>query len=123
MVVPLIRDLPREVAEEQMESIGRRARLMVVVLMVILIGTGLMNLHRVGLLGGDTSWTTGYGVTAMVKISMAIALFGAFPFIFVVVHHYGSDDLDARITRMNYLHWGISIVTLVIMFFGVLMNG
>lgn len=123
LMVPLIRDLPEEVAEAQMEDIGKRARRLVSLLMVVLIATGLVNLHRVDMLNLSDAWTSSYGVTAMVKIGLALSLFVAFPFIFVLVHRYGSDELSDRINRMNYLHWSISAVTLVIMFWGVVLNG
>lgn len=123
MTVPLIRDLPEEVAENQMEAIGKRARRLVSLLMVVLIATGLVNLHRMEMLNLSDAWTSSYGVTAIVKIGLALSLFLAFPFIFILVHRYGSDELADRITRMNYLHWSISAVTLVIMFWGVVLNG
>ena len=123
LMVPLIRDLPEEVAEAQMEDIGKRARRMVSFLVLVLVVTGLVNLHRVGMLNFSGAWSSAYGVTAMAKIGLALSLFLAFPFIFVLVHRYGSDELSHRITRMNYLHWSISVVTLVIMFWGVVLNG
>lgn len=123
IMVPLIRDLPEEVAQTQMEDVGRRARRLVSLLMVVLIATGLVNLHRVNMLNLSDAWTSAYGVTAMVKICLAVSLFVAFPFIFILVHRYGSDELSDRIDRMNYLHWSISAVTLVIMFWGVVLNG
>lgn len=122
-MVPLIRDLPEELAETHLEAIGKRARRMVVVLMLVLVVTGLVNLHRVNLLNFSGAWASSYGVIAGVKISLALLLFGAFPVLFVLVHRYGSDDVSSRITRMNYLHWGISAVTLVIIFLGVLLSG
>jgi hypothetical protein len=62
-------------------------------------------------------------MTAAIKVGLALLLFAGFPFLFVAVHRWGSDDLDARISRMNWLHWGISGITLVIMFLGVVVRG
>jgi putative copper export protein len=120
LMVPLMRDLPEDIAESQMETIGKRARRLVSVLVLVLIITGLVNLHRVDLLEASAVWGTSYGITAGIKVSLALAMFVAFPFIFILVHRYGSDDLEARINRMNYLHWGITSLTLVIMYLGVL---
>lgn len=123
LMVPLIRDLPEELADRHMKTIGRRARRTVGILMLVLIVTGLVNLHRVDLLNLSGAWASDYGMVAGLKITLAFLLFGAFPFLFVLVHRYGSGDLSDRITRMNYLHWAITGVTLVIMFLGVLLRG
>jgi Sec-independent protein secretion pathway component TatC len=93
---------------------------MVSVLVLVLIITGLVNLHRIDLMETSAVWGTSYGITVGIKVSLALAMFVAFPFIFILVHRYGSDDLEARINRMNYLHWGITLITLVIMYLGVL---
>lgn len=121
LMVPLIRELPDEIAESHMESIGRRARKMVSGLMVVLLMTGLINLHRLNLLNFSENWGSAYGVTAGLKVTLALVLFIAFPFLFIIVHRYGSQELEARITRMNYLHWAITAITLVIMYLGVLL--
>lgn len=123
LLVPLLRDLPEELAVDQLKKIGQRARRTVSVLVLVLIGTGLVNLHRVGLLNLSDAWGSAYGITAAVKVSLAMLMFLAFPFIMVFVHRYGSDALEDRITRMNYLHWGISAITLIIMFLGVTLRG
>lgn len=123
LMVPLIRDLPDQVAKEHMKFIGNRARKTVSILILILLITGLINLHRVGLLNFSETWTSTYGLVAMAKVSLAMLLFLAFPFIFIMVHRYGSDQLSARITRMNYLHWSITTVTLIIMFLGTMLRG
>lgn len=123
LMVPLLRDLPEDLAEEQLEAIGVRARRTVTFLVLVLIGTGLVNLHRVGLLNLSGNWGSAYGITAGVKVSLAFLLFLAFPFIMVLAHRYGSDEFEDRIDRMNYLHWGVTTVTIVIMLLGVTLRG
>lgn len=123
MTVPYLRDLPGDQAAEHLTTIGQRARRIVVVLMVVILFTGLLNLHRVGLLTNWSAWEQPYGIIAGIKVGLALLLFIAFPFLFVLVHRYGSQDLEDRINRMNWLHWGISAVTVVIMFLGVLLRG
>lgn len=123
MTVPILRDLPDDVAEQQLTEIGHRARRFVVLLMVVILTTGTVNLYRLGLLTRLEPWGSTFGVTAGVKVGLALLLFLGFPFLFVLIHRYGSDDLESRITRMNVLHWGISAVTVVIMFLGILISG
>lgn len=123
LMVPLLRDLPEELAEEQMKAIGVRARATVTGLVLVLIGTGLVNLHRVGMLNFSDAWSSAYGVTAGVKIGLAFLMFLGFPLVMVLVHRYGSDDLEDRISRMNYLHWGITVITVVVMLLGVTIRG
>lgn len=123
MTVPLLRELPEEQAEHHLTEICHRARRMVVVLMGLLLLTGTLNLYRVGLLTRPQFWGKPYGITVGLKVSLALLLFVGFPFLFVAVHRWGSDELDARINRMNWLHWGISGITVVIMFLGVIVRG
>ncbi|MFB6345092.1 MAG: hypothetical protein ABEK50_04870 [bacterium] len=123
MTMPLLRDLPRKQAEQQLTAIGHRARRYVTILMLVILATGIVNLHRVGLLTKVAGWGSAYGITAGVKVGLAMLLFVGFPVAFVVVHRYGSSDFESRINRMNQLHWAISVVTLVIMFLGVVMRG
>lgn len=123
MTVPLLRELPREQAERQLSIIGRRARLLVIILVVVILISGVINLYRVGLLTQWYGWSGPYGTTMAIKLILAFLLFLGFPVLFVVVHRYGSSELEDRITRMNRLHWGISIVTVLIMFLGIMMRG
>lgn len=123
MVSPLLRNIPEDIAEEQLDLIGAQARRLVTTLMLVLLITGTINLKRVGLLNFSELWLTAYGLTAMLKVGLALTLFAAFPVIIISVHRYGSDELEARLTRMDYLHWILSGITLIILFLGVLMRG
>lgn len=123
MTVPYLRKLPDSMAEQYLSSLGQRARQFVVGLMVVILLTGVVNLYRMGLMTNVSAWERPYGVIAGIKIGLALLLFLAFPFLFVVVHRYGSQDLEDRITRMNWLHWGVTGITLVIMFLGVMLRG
>lgn len=121
-MIPILRKLPEQQAEKQLEWLGQRARKIVVGLMLVLVGTGLINVYGVGLLNFSENWTTGYGITAGIKIALAVALFAAFPVIMVLVHRGERDELDARLRKMDYLHWGIVAITVVIMFLGVMLR-
>lgn len=120
--VPMLRSLPREQASEQLKYIGVRARKVVIFLMVMLLGTGLVNLHRLGLLTDGSGWTTAFGWTVMLKVGLALALFALFPLLFAVSMRTGSPDLSTLISRLNYLHWGITGITLIIIFLGVMLR-
>jgi len=122
VTVPMLRSLPSEQARDQLKFMGKRARKLVVFLMVVLLLTGLMNLYRLGLLTDLKGWTTAFGWTVAVKVGLALALFALFPVLFAVTMRRGSPELQDRITRLNYLHWGISLVTLLIMFLGVMLR-
>jgi hypothetical protein len=121
-MIPMLRQLPQKRAERQLEWIGQRARKLVVGLMLLLLGSGLVNLHRIGLLNLSEGWSTNYGITVGIKVTLALGLFLAFPVIMILAHRRGSDDLESRLRRMDRLHWGITAVTLVIMFLGVLLR-
>ncbi len=121
-MIPILRKLPEEQAEEHLEWLGQRARKLVVGLMVLLVGTGLVNVHRVGLMNFSEVWGTHYGITAGIKIALAVALFVAFPVIMVLVHRGERDDLNSRLRKMDYLHWGIVAITVIIMFLGVMLR-
>lgn len=123
MVVPVIRDLPEDRAKASFERIGRQARRWVVVLVVVVVLTGLGNLHVRGLLSDPDLWRGAYGLTLAVKLLLAVGLFVLFPVLMVWFRGFEDQSLEARIRRVDRLHWAVSGITVLIMLLGVTLGG
>ena len=121
-VVPVIRDMPEERADEVLTWIGKRARIFVSILILVFIGTGLVNLYERGLLSSAELWMTTYGLMAKVKISLAVILFVAFPVAMIWFKKLPDQSIDARVRRMDRLHWGITLVSVIIIGLGVALS-
>lgn len=121
-VVPVIRDMPEERAEEALTRIGKRARIFVSGLIVLFLITGVGNLYDQGLLSGTERWGTAYGTMAQIKITLALILFVAFPVAMILFRKLPDQSVEARLRRMDRLHWIITLVSVVIIGLGVTMT-
>lgn len=123
-IVPVVQQMPEDDADEALTWVGKRARMVVSGLIVVFLATGLYNLYQAGLLDGTGPYTWGqpYGIMAAHKITLALILFVAFPVAMVWFKKLPDQSVEARVRRMDRLHWAITLISVVIIGLGVTMT-